>query len=186
MKSFVILYFTLFQSIILLAQSDAKYHGYTDRIASFSKPNKVLFNTIDAQGNGPIEYINAKKQVLRFRVFNHKLQVLHGGIAFQLFDYENNYLQKIATFDATGNLAGERESQNEAVVQFIIEKKTEYLKKKKLIDDAEGNINMKDDSKEKIIRIKLFDKNNLPIIETQPTYISSKTYWDYCVRMYWP
>jgi hypothetical protein len=186
MKSFVFLCFTLFQSTFLLAQSDAKYHGYTNRIIQFSKPNRVLFNNIDAQGNGSVEYTNARKQILRFRLLNQKLQIMHGGIAFQLFSYENNFLQKIETFDGTGNLAGERESQNEAIVQFSIEKKAEYLNKKKLIDDAEGNIDMKDDSKEKIIRIKLFDQNNHPITETKPTYISSKTYWEYCVRMYWP
>lgn len=186
MRLFCLFCLFLFQNTLLFAQSDAKYHGFTDRILQFSKPNKVLYNHIDAQGNGSIEYTNAKKQILRFRVLNHKLQILHGGIAYQLFIYENNDLQKIATFDNNGKLTGERESQNEAIVEFIVEKKQEYLKKKKVLDDAEGNIDMKDDSKEQIIRIKLFDSNNRPIIDLHSKYISSKEYYNYCHRMYWP
>ncbi|OXB04976.1 hypothetical protein [Flavobacterium pectinovorum] len=186
MRLFLLFNLFLFQSTLLFAQSDAKYHGFADRISQFSKPNKVLYKHIDAQGNGPIEYTNAKKQILRFRVLNHKLQILHGGIAYQLFIYENNYLQKMATFDSNGKLAGERESQNEAIVEFIVEKKEEYLRKKKILDDAEGNIDMKDDSQEQIIRIKLFDSNNRPIIDLHSKYISSKEYYNYCHRMYWP
>lgn len=185
MKLFISFLFLL-QTSFLLAQSDAKYHGYTNRVSPFSKPNKVLYNNINSEGNGAIEYTNAKKQILRFRVANHKLQVLHGGAAFQLFTYENDDLKKLETFDSNGKLAGERESQNEAIIVFTIEKKAEYLKKKKLIDDAEGNIDMKDDSAEKIISIKLLDANNLPIAQLLPDYISSKTYYNYCHRMYWP
>lgn len=180
------LYCSFLQCMFAFAQSDAKYHIYSNRIKQFSKPVRVLSNYIDKEGNGPIEFTNAKKQILRFRVQNKKLQILHGGVAYQLFYYNNNYLQRIETFDASGNLAVERESKNEAAVAFIIEKPTLYLKKKKLIDDAEGNIDLKDDTNEKIIRVELFDQNNLPIREFQPTYISSKMYWDYNVRMYWP
>ncbi|MEN2401067.1 hypothetical protein GKZ90_0014870 [Flavobacterium sp. MC2016-06] len=186
MKNFFFLLAALFQCVFSCAQSGNNYQGYTNRIVQFSKPARVLYKNIDAQGTGSIEFVNAKKQILRFRVDKGKLQTLHGQIAFQLFLYENNYLQKIATFDANGNLAGERESKNEAVTQFIILKKEEYLKKQKLIDAAEGNIEMKDDSREKIIQVQLFDVYNLPIIELQPTYISSKTYWQYQDKMYWP
>ncbi|WP_264536832.1 hypothetical protein [Flavobacterium sp. N1736] len=145
-----------------------------------------MYNNIDTEGNGSIEFTNSKKQILRFRVNKRQLQILHGGIAFQLFYYENDFLQKIATFDANGNLSGERESQNEAVVKFTIEKKAEYLRKKKLIDAAEGNIDLQDDSAEKIISIQLFDANNIPISILKSNYIASKTYWNYSVRMYWP
>lgn len=180
------LYFSFFQCMFAFAQSHVTYQIYVNRIKQFSKPVRVLSNYIDKEGNGPIEFTNSKKQILRFRVQNKKLQVLHGGVAYQLFYYNNNYLQRIETFDASGNLAGERESKNEAAVAFIIEKPAFYLKKKKLIDDAEGNIDLKDDTNEKIIRVELFDKNDLPIRQFQPTYISSKMYWDYNVRMYWP
>ncbi|WP_428231618.1 hypothetical protein [Flavobacterium sp.] len=177
---------SLLQCICATAQSDAKYQVFTNRVKQFSKPVKVLSNYIDKKGNGPIEFTNAKKQILRFRVANQKLQIQHGGIAYQLFYYKNGYVQRIETFDTNGNLAGERESKNEAGVAFIIEKPDLYVKKKKLIDAAEGNIDLKDDTNEKIIRVELFDQNNLPIREFQPTYISSKIYWDYNVRMYWP
>lgn len=185
MKSFL-LSLTFLPGIFVFAQSSAKYETYTNKIKRFSKPAKILSSSTDATGSGPIEFTNAKKQVLRFRVNNHKLQILHGGIVFQLFYYQNNYLQRIENFDSNGNLAGERESKSEAAVKFIIEKPDLYLKKKKLIDAAEGNIDLKDDSKEKIIRLQLYDENNMPIAEFQPTYISSKTYWDYNNRMYWP
>lgn len=186
MKSFFLLCFSLLYNISGIAQSAGKYDAYANRIKQFSKPAKVLYQHIDNSGNGSIEFTNAKKQVLRFRLNNKKLQVLHGEIAFQLFYYKNNELQRMETFDLNGNLAGERESKNEAAVNFIIEKPDLYLKKKKLIDDAEGNIDLKDDTKEKIIRIELYDENNLPIEKMQPNYISSKTYWNYNVRMYWP
>lgn len=178
--------FSFLQCLCVIAQSDAKYQVYTNRIKQFSKPVKVLNKNIDATGNGFIEFTNPKKQVLRFRLYNKKLQVMHGSIAYQLFYYKNNYLRRLEMFDATGNLSGERESKNEAAIAFIIDKPELYLKKKKLIDNAEGNIDLKDDTNEKIIRLELFDQNNLPIREFQATYISSKTYWDYSVRMYWP
>ncbi|MBF4505899.1 hypothetical protein IRZ83_04405 [Flavobacterium sp. JLP] len=186
MKLLLILYLTFFQSMLLLAQSDTQYHIYTNRVVSFSKPNRVLFNNVDKKGNGSIEYTNPKKQVLRFRVLKNKIQMLHGAIAFQLFSYKNGYLEKIETFDINGKLSGEREAANEAVTKFIVDKNEEYLKKKKLIDDAEGNIEMKDDTNEKIIRIELFDANKSPINTFLATYISSKTYWNYNERMYWP
>lgn len=186
MKSFLFICVCLFLSICNTANSQSKYDQYTNKIKQFSKPAKVLYNNINATGNGSIEFTNPKKQILRFRVMNQKLQVLHGGITFQLFYYNNDYLQRIETFDANGNLAGERESNNEAAIVFIIEKPDLYLKKKKLIDAAEGNIDLKDDTAEKIIRIQLYDQNNLPISAMKPTYLSSKTYWEYNERMYWP
>ncbi|MBF7090195.1 hypothetical protein IUY40_01385 [Flavobacterium sp. ALJ2] len=173
------------QYIPVTAQS-YNYHVLTNRVKQFSKPVRILDKHIDATGNGTVEFTNAKKQVLRFRLNNHKLQILHGRITYQLFYYKKDYLEKIQTFDINGNLAGERESKNESGVVFIIEKPNLYLTKKKLIDDAEGNIDLKDDTNEKIIRLQLYDENNMPIPEFQPTYISSKTYWEYNVRMYWP
>lgn len=180
------LFFGFLQCICAAAQSDSNYQVFTNKVKQFSKPARILYKHIDATGNGAVEFINAKKQVLRFRVNNKKLEIMHGGIAYQLFYYQNNYLKRLETFDIHGNLSGERESKNEAAVVFSIDKPTLYLKKKKLIDDAEGNIDLKDDSSEKIIRIELFDQNNLPIREFQPTYLSSKTYWNYNARMYWP
>lgn len=186
MKPLLFVFLFLLQNICVNAQSGSKYDVYTNKIKQFSQPSKVLSNNIKADGNGSIEFTNAKKQVLRFRVMNHKLQVLHGEIAFQLFYYDNIFLQRVETFDKDGSLAGERESNNEAAVVFIIEKPGLYLKKKKLIDAAEGNINLKDDSNEKIIRVQFYDSNNLPIPEIQHTYISSKTYWNQNIRMNWP
>lgn len=177
---------SLLQCILATAQSDSQYHAYTSKIKQFAIPSRILYKHIDATGNGSIEFTNAKKQILRFRILNQKLQIQHGGVAYQLFYYTNNYLQRIESFDADGNLEGQRESKNEAGIAFIIEKPNLYLKKKKLIDAAEGNIDLKDDTNEKIIRVELFDENNLPISEFQPTYISSKMYWNYNVRMYWP
>lgn len=180
------LFFCFLQCITVTAQSDSNYQTIIDKVKQFSKPAKILNKHIDATGNGSVEFTNAKKQVLRFRLQHHQLQVQHGGIGYQLFYYRNNYLEKIQTFDVNGNLAGEAASKNESGVVFIIEKPNLYLKKKKLIDAAEGNIDLKDDSNEKIIRVQLYDENNMPIPEFQPTYISSKTYWNYNIRMYWP
>lgn len=180
------LYLSFLPCLCITAQSGAKYQVFTKRVTQFLKPARVLYHHIDKEGNGSIEFTNAKKQILRFRVMNEKLQIQHGGIAYQLFYYKNEYLQRIETFDQAGNLAGERESKNEAGITFIIEKPQLYLKQKKLIDAAEGNIDLKDDTSDKIIRVELFDHNNLPIREFQPTYISSKMYWNYNVRMYWP
>lgn len=178
--------FSLLECICAAAQSDTRYLVLTDTVKQFSKPAKVLYKHIDATGNGSIEFTNAKKQVLRFRLNKEKLQIMHGGVAYQLFYYQNNYLKRLETLDAKGNLTGEKESKNEAALNFIIDKPALYQKKKKLIDDAEGNIDLKDDTNEKIIRVEMFDENNLPIREFQPTYISSKMYWNYNVRMYWP
>lgn len=185
MKLFFIC-FSFLQCICAAAQSNTKYLILTNTVKQFSKPAKVLYKHLDANGNSSIEFTNAKKQVLRFRLNKEKLQIMHGGVAYQLFYYQNNYLKRIETLDVNGKLSAERESKNEAGTNFIIDKPDVYLKKKKLIDDAEGNIDLKDDTTEKIIRVELFDENNLPIREFQPTYISSKMYWNYNVRMYWP
>lgn len=185
MKYFFLLCFAFFQTNFSFAQSSQNYQAFTTRITSFSQPSKVLNQHIDAEGNGAVEFTNAKKQVLRFRVAKNNLQILHGGIAFQLFTYSKNHLQKLQTFDSEGNLAGEKESNDEATVVFIIEKPDLYLKKKKLIDAAEGNLNLPDDSKEKMIRVQCYDDHNILIKDKEP-YISSKTYWNYNVRMYWP
>ncbi|KUJ59700.1 hypothetical protein AR687_21795 [Flavobacteriaceae bacterium CRH] len=184
MKLFLFLSLSFFHCTFGLAQSDSKYALYASKVTTFSKPFRILSQTVNADGNGTVEFTNAKNQVLRFRLYNNKVQSQPCRIGFELFYYENNYLKKIESLDLSGKLIGcNLKLLGEAVTEFIIEKPGLYLKKKKLIDDAEGNIDMKDDSKEKIIRIKLFDANNLPIKEKEPNYISSKTYYDYSIRM---
>lgn len=187
MKSFFFLFAGLFLCVSSFAQSAGNYQVYIDRIKQFSKPVRVLRNDVDAQGNGSIEFTNQKNQILRFRLSDNKLQKGVCSIAFEIYYYENNYLRRIESLDSNGNLIGcKLKLKEEAVIEFTIEKPALYLKKKKLIDDAEGNIEMKDDSKEKIIRVRYFDAANRPIMQLQPEYISSKTYWDYTIRMAWP
>lgn len=169
------------------AQTAGNYQIYTDKIKQFSKPVRILNSNVDAQGNGYIEFTNPKNQVLRFRLNHNKPQKGSCNIVFEIYYYENNYLRKIESLDSGGNLiACNLKLNGEAVTEYTIEKPNLYLKKKKLIDDAEGNIDMKDDSKEKIIRVQYFDASNKPITLLQPAYISSKTYWDYNIRMAWP
>jgi hypothetical protein len=169
------------------AQSHDNYNVFANRIASFSKPATILYKNVDAKGNGFIEFTNSKKQVLRFRLLNHNVKPGLCSIAFELYYYEKNNLKRIESLDINGKLIGCNIKLNgEAATEYVIEKPDLYLKKKKLIDTAEGNIDMKDDSNEKIIRVKLFDQNNILIKEKKATYISSKTYWDYTIRMSWP
>lgn len=187
MKSFFSLFFGLLLYTISSAQSAGNYQIYTTKINQFAKPARILHNNVDAQGNGSIEFTNKQNQVLRFRLNNHKPRQASCSITFEIYYYENNYLKKVESFDNNGNLIGcHLKLHNEAVTEYIIEKPELYLKKKKLIDDAEGNIDMKDDSNEKIIRIRFFDANYQPIIQLQPDYISSKTYWQDNIRMAWP
>lgn len=187
MKSFFFLLTGLFLCVSSFAQSAANYQIYTTRIKQFSKPARILHHNIDAQGNGSIEFTNTKNQILRFRLKNNKLQKGSCSIAFEIYYYENNFLRRIESIDSNGNLiACNLKLNGEAVTEYIIEKPAVYLKKKKLIDDAEGNIDMKDDSQEKIIRVQYFDAANNPIIQLKPDYISSKTYWNYTIRMAWP
>lgn len=187
MKSLFSLFFALLVYITAFAQSAGNYKSYISRITQFSKPFRVLHNEVDAQGNGSVEFTNAKNQVLRFRLNNNKLQPGSCRIAFEIYYYQNNYLTKIESLDSNGKLIGcNLKLRGEAVTAFIIEKPDLYLQRKKIIDDAEGNIEMKDDSEEKIIRIQLFDSNYQPIIELRPSYISSKSYWEQNIRMSWP
>lgn len=187
MKSFFFLFAGLFLCVSSFAQSTDNYSIYINRIKQFSKPARILRNDINTQGNGSIEFTNAKNQVLRFRVQHNKLQLGSCSIAFEIYYYENNYLRRIESLDSNGNLIGCNLKLNgEAVTEYILEKPTLYLKKKKAIDAAEGNIDMKDDSKEKIIRVEYFDINNKPIMLLKPVYISSKTYWQNNIRMAWP
>lgn len=187
MKSLFFLYAGLFLCIPSFAQSAGNYQKYADKIKQFSKPCRILHNSINAEGNGYIEFTNAQKQILRFRVQNKKPQTASCQITFEIYYYKNNFLRKIESLDNNGNLIGcNLRLRGEAVTEYIIEKPDVYLKKKKLIDDAEGNIDMKDDTNEKIIRVQFFDANNQRIAEFAPTYISSKEYWQYTIRMSWP
>ncbi len=187
MKSFFSLFFGLFLYGAAFAQSNQNYQTYTTRIAQFSKPSRILNKNIDFQGNGYIEFTNKNNQILRFRLRNNKVQPGSCHIAFEIYYYENNYLKKVESLDANGKLIEcDLKLQGEAVTEYIIEKPQLYLKKKKLIDDAEGNIEMRDDSNEKIIRVQLFDSKYQPIAQLHPIYISSKTYWQENIRMSWP
>lgn len=187
MKSFISLFFGLFLCVSSFAQSAKNYQVYANQIKQFSKPAKILRNDINAQGNGSIEFTNAKNQILRFRLQNNKLQLGSCRIAFEIYYYENNYLKRIESLDSSGNLIGcPLKLNEEAVTEYIVEKPSLYLQKKKLIDDAEGNIDLKDDTNEKIIRVQYFDANNKPIKLIKPVYISSKTYWQDNIRMAWP
>lgn len=187
MKTFVLLSLSFFHCIFALAQSDAKYRVFTHRISQFSQPCKILSLAVDSSGNGFAEYTNSKKQVLRFQLYNNKVKESLCKIAFEIFYYENNYLRKIESLDINGNLIGCNLSQyHQAATEYIIEKPGLYEKKKKRIDDAEGNIDMKDDTKEQIIRMKFFDSDNRPIKALESHYISSKDYYNNCHRMYWP
>lgn len=169
------------------AQSADNYRVYIDQIKQFSKPSRILNKNIDAHGDGYVEFTNAKNQILRFRLHNNKLKQGSCSIAFEIYYYEKNFLKRIESFDKNGNLIGCLLKLNgEAITEYTIEKPDLYLKKKKLIDDAEGNISMKDDSSEKIIRVHYLNANNIPIVQTKPTYISSKTYWEFNIRMSWP
>lgn len=187
MKSVFTLFLGLFLYASSFAQSRENYQVYANRIQQFSKPARIMRNDVNAQGNGSIEFTNAKNQILRFRLQNNKLQLGSCRIAFEIYYYENNYLRRIESLDSNGNLIGCRLKLNgEAVTAYSIEKPALYLQKKKMIEDAEGNIDMKDDSNEKIIRVQYFDANNKPIVLPKPVYISSKTYWQDNVRMAWP
>lgn len=187
MKSFFSLFFGLFLCISSFAQSAQNYQVYANRIKQFSKPAKILRNDINKQGNGFIEFTNAKNQILRFRFQNNKLQQGSCSITFEIYYYENNSLKRIESLDKNGNLIEcLLKLNNEAAIEFTIEKPSLYLKKKNLIDNAEGNINMKDDTNEKIIRVRYFDSKNRPLAQSKPFYISSKSYWEYNIRMSWP
>ncbi|MXO06802.1 hypothetical protein [Flavobacterium sp. HBTb2-11-1] len=187
MKSFFSLLFRLFLYVSSFAQSPENYQVLANRIKRFSKPARILHNDINTQGNGSIEFTNAKNQILRFRLQNNKLQLGSCRIAFEIYYYQNNYLRRIETLDSSGNLIGCNLKLNgEAVTEYIVEKPSLYLQRKKAIDYAEGNIDMKDDSNEKIIRVQYFDAHNKPITLPKPVYISSKTYWQDNIRMAWP
>ncbi|UPZ13673.1 hypothetical protein [Flavobacterium humidisoli] len=187
MKCFLSLFLGLFLYVSSFAQSTDNYRIYVNQIKQFSKPAKILSKNVDANGDGYVEFSNTKNQILRFRLHNNKLQQGSCSIAFEIYYYENNFLKRIESFDKNGNLIGcPLKLNGEAVTEYTIEKPDLYLKKKKLIDDAEGNISMKDDSSEKIIRVRYFGANNIPIVQPKPTYISSKTYWEFNIRMSWP
>lgn len=187
MKSFFSLFFGLFLYGASFAQSTGNYQNYIKRIAQFAQPSRILQNHIDSEGNGYLEFINSKNQILRFRLNNHKLRTGSCSIAFEIYYYQNSYLKKVESFNSDGKLIGcVLKIHGEAVTEYIIEKPELYLKKKKLIDEAEGNIDMKDDSNEKIIRVRLFDSKYQPITQLRPSYISSKTYWQDNIRMAWP
>ncbi|KRD06510.1 hypothetical protein ASE21_20360 [Flavobacterium sp. Root901] len=181
---FIIISFFLFHTSFA---QNGNYYAYANRIKQFSKPFRILHQDVNAEGNGSIEFTNEQNQILRFRFQNKKLLPGSCSIAFEIYYYKDNFLRRTESFDSNGNLIECRLKLNdEAATEYSIEKPALYLKKKKIIDDAEGNIELTDDSREKIIRVEFFDSHNNRKIKLQPTYISSKEYWQYDNRTSWP
>jgi hypothetical protein len=126
-----------------------------------------------------VELANNNHQVLCFRLFNYHIQSLHHRIYFRQFTYAGDTLKKVETFDGYGFYAEEHEARDEAIITFSIEKPALFAVKKKLVEEAEYNINTADEH-EKIVRIHGYNASGRLMYTA---YISSSAYLRYSLRL---
>jgi len=114
---------------------------------------------------------NSAGSILKFRV-NDKDELLtyHCGIAFIYFEFTNGWLARYKTLDKNGELKGDDEFEDLAIVEYEIKKMNLLHTKFEVLNEADGNVQM-NDAKEEIVNIKAYDSKNKLIKEN---YISSK------------
>jgi len=112
---------------------------------------------------------NARGQALRFVIEpDHRLGSYHGGIAFCLFEYDDEgFLKKVSYFDKKGKLYGEPEYDDNAIFEFVIVDYKNLKSKMKIIDERDGNIDIPEKKRPVIRRLlnssgELLDESGIP------------------------
>ncbi|HVI46176.1 MAG TPA: hypothetical protein VM802_14975 [Chitinophaga sp.] len=134
-------------------------------------------------GSDEVEATNRKGDILRYRMDRKRNPIpYHCGIAYQLFEFRKGYITRITTFAVDGNMAGELESEGEAIMELEIKKKDLLDKQLARIDEEDGNLDPKDEDQQ-IVLARVYDDRKRLLAEH---YISTGYYWELQHMMYRP
>jgi len=150
---------------------NGKYMQYAQKVKDFDTTGFFISKGSDHE----INIKNSAGSILKFRV-NDKDELLtyHCGIAFIYFEFTNGWLNRYKTLDKNGELKGDDEFEDLAIVEYEIKKMNLLHTKFEVLNEADGNIQM-NDVKDEIVYTKAYNSKNKLIKEN---YISSKEYWN--------
>ena len=134
-------------------------------------------------GDGEINIKNSGGDILKFRLNKQeKMQGFHCGIAYIYFEFTNGWLDRYKMLDKNGELKGDDEFGDLAIVEYEIRKPDLLHTKFEVLNEADGNIQM-NDAKDEIVYAKAYNSKNKLINEN---YISTKEYWNASNVLYGP
>jgi hypothetical protein len=145
---------------------------YAKRVKSFDE--KTIISTREDSSMHEVDLKNGNGDLLRFKIDeNDSLLTYHCGLCFILYHFDKELISKITTFGKNGNIKGDLEFDDIAIVRFKIMKPEELKAKLVKIDKEDGNIEMNDATEHLVLQTKLNSKNEV----LEETYISSSEYW---------
>lgn len=133
--------------------------------------------------DGEINIKNSAGNILKFHVNNKdEIRAYHCGIVYIYFEFNDGWLNRYKTLDKNGELKGDDEFEDLAIVEYEIRKMNLLHAKFEVLNEADGNIPM-NDAKDEIVYTKVYNSKNKLISEN---YISSKEYWNASNVLYKP
>src|SRR5687767_12814602 len=176
-KYVVICFWLCSTNIVINSQRlNEQYVKYAQRIADFKMDNYAFaIHEIEGGNFKEIDIKNGSGNVLRFKVDRAgNLAGYFSSLVFILYEYKNDWIVKITTYGESGQIKGALAFEDYAITEFIVKKPTELIAKFKIVDEKEGNIDMKDKDEELVLKRELNSKNEL----IREYYITSDDYWD--------
>ncbi len=147
------------------------YLKYALTVKEFDTTGSVISKASD----GEINIKNSAGNILKFHVNDKdELRAFHCGIVYLYFEFTNGWLNRYRTLDKNGELKGDDEFEDLAIVEYEIKKMNLLHAKFEVLDEVDGNVQM-NDAKDEIVYMKAYDSRNKLIKEN---YISSKEYWN--------
>lgn len=178
--------FLLIIAVFMTAGFSETLSGDNSTLMQYALKVKEFDTTGFFISKGSDHEINIKNSagcILKFRVSDKdELRTYHCGIVFIYFEFKDGWLKKYNTLDKNGELKGDEEFEDLAIVEYEIKKMNLLHTKFEVLNEADGNIPM-NDAKDEIVYTKVYDSKNKLIKEN---YISSKEYWNASNVLYRP
>lgn len=150
---------------------NGKYIDYALRVKDFDTAGY----SISGGPGGEVNIKNSAGNILKFHVNNKdELKIYNSGIVYFYFEFSRGWLGRYKTLNKNGELKGDDEFEDLAIVEYEIRKMNLLHAKFEVLNEADGNIKM-NDAKDEIVYMKVYDSKNKLIKEN---YISTKEYWN--------
>ena len=178
--------YILFIFIFMGAEVNETFPGDNSTYVQYALVVKEFDTTgysISKGPDGEINIINSAGNILKLHVNNKdEIRAYHCGIVYIYFEFANGWLARYKTLDKNGELKGDDEFEDLAIIEYEIRKMNLLQAKFEVLNEADGNIQM-NDAKDKIVYSRAYNsKNKL----TSENYISSKEYWNASNVLYKP
>lgn len=177
LKYCLFLSFLLSNGILINSQRlNEQYVKYAQRVTDFKLEDYAFaIHEIEGGNYSEIDIKNSIGSVLRFKVDRSgNLHRYYSALVFIHYEFKNEWIAKITTYGENGKIKGAIAFEDYAITEFIVKKPTELVAKFKIVDEKEGNIDMKDVAEELVLKRELNSKNEL----IREYYITSDDYWD--------